>query len=78
MCHRMHFLDLQQLDRWLNGCRGKHLVMLNSDLYWSVGKLPEYLRLINEPRLCAQHSTRVRVVQRYYQTLLRRVWYPRL
>ena len=20
MCHRMHFLDLQQLDRWLNGC----------------------------------------------------------
>ena len=20
MCHQMHYLDLQQLDRWFNGC----------------------------------------------------------
>ena len=25
MCHQMHFLDLQQLDRWLNGCLPQHL-----------------------------------------------------
>ena len=25
MCHRMHFLHLQQLDRWLNGCT--HLIV---------------------------------------------------
>ena len=31
MCHQMHFLDLQQLDHWLNGC-----MVLPSLLYPSI------------------------------------------
>ena len=33
MCHRMHFLDLQQLDHWLTAvCSTDHLTLLHR--YW--------------------------------------------
>ena len=43
MCHRMHFLDLQQLDRWLNSC-----------MHLSLNTMPVLRNLSNE---CATQWT---------------------